>query len=140
MDVVFLDANVLFSAAYRPTVGLRRLWNVPSIRLITSGYTVVETYRNLATPQQRDDLATLLRMVAVISTAAPVEHPLLATVPLPTKDRPVLLAAIHANATHLLTGDRRHFGAYYEQRIAGVLILPPAAYLQAIHERAHEER
>jgi hypothetical protein len=47
------------------------------------------------------------------------------------KDRPILLAAIHAHASHLLTGDFAHFGHLYGSRIAGVLILPPAEYLSA---------
>ena len=47
---------------------------------------------------------------------------------LPAKDRPILLAAIDAGATHLLTGDWEHFGPYYRQQVAGVLILPPAEY------------
>jgi len=41
------------------------------------------------------------------------------------KDRPVLLAAIGVGATHLLTGDFRHFGPYYGKRIEGVVVLPP---------------
>src|SRR5438094_906035 len=38
--------------------------------------------------------------------------------------------SIAAEATHLLTGDKTHFGRYYGQRLAGVLVLPPAQYLQ----------
>ena len=41
---------------------------------------------------------------------------------------PILLAAIDGGATHLLTGDWEHFGPYFRQEIAGVLILPPAEY------------
>ncbi len=43
---------------------------------------------------------------------------------LPEKDRPVLLAALRAGATHFIIGDFAHFGPYYGQRIGGVLILP----------------
>lgn len=45
------------------------------------------------------------------------------------KDRPILLVAIQAQATHLLTGDKRHFGSLYGQCISGVHILRPADYL-----------
>jgi hypothetical protein len=48
---------------------------------------------------------------------------------LPAKDVPILMAAIEAAATHLLTGDREHFGPYFNRRIEGVTILRPAAYL-----------
>jgi hypothetical protein len=43
-------------------------------------------------------------------------------------DRPILLAAFDGGVTHLLTGDRAHFGRYFRQEVGGVLILPPAEY------------
>ena len=52
------------------------------------------------------------------------------SVGLPEKDRPILLAAVRAGATHLITGYFAHFGPYYGKRIGGVLILPPARYLR----------
>ena len=45
------------------------------------------------------------------------------------KDVPILLDAINLCATHLLTGDKQHFGALYGRTVGGVLILPPADYL-----------
>ena len=54
---------------------------------------------------------------------------------LPDKDAPIMLAAIEARATHLLTGDLRHFGAYFGKRISGILIMPLGEYLRAqIHD------
>ena len=50
---------------------------------------------------------------------------------LPEKDIPILLSAIQARATQLLTGDLRHFGRYFGRNRAGVLIMPPAAYLSS---------
>ena len=129
MDLVFLDANILFSAAYRSDAGLKRLWKLPGARLITSAYAAEEARRNLGYPEQREDLAGLLDSVEVVTTALPTEHLLYSSVKLPEKDRPILLAAIGAGATHLLTGDFRHFGPYYGERIQGVLILPPGDYL-----------
>jgi hypothetical protein len=128
VDLVFLDANVLFSAAYRPDAGLRRLWRVPRARLITSAYAAEEARRNLSNPGQRRGLEGLLGSVEVVPNAAPTDHPLFSTLQLPDKDRPVLLAAIGVGATHLLTGDFRHFGPYYGRRIEGVLVLPPGEY------------
>jgi hypothetical protein len=49
---------------------------------------------------------------------------------LPEKDVPILLAAIEARATHLLTGDVRHFGPYFGKRIEGIMILVPGEYLR----------
>ena len=131
MDLLFLDANVLFSAAYRSDAGLRRLWRLPGVRMITSVYAAEEARRNLKHFRQRKDLEELLGSVEVVTTAAPTDHPLFSTLELPDKDRPILLAAIDAGATHLLTGDFQHFGPYYGERIEGVLMQPPGAYLSS---------
>jgi hypothetical protein len=48
---------------------------------------------------------------------------------LPEKDAPILLAAMEAQATYLITGDVRHFGLYFGKHIEGILILLPANYL-----------
>jgi hypothetical protein len=42
MDRVFLDANVLFSAAYREGAGLLKLWKLGRAELITSEYAADE--------------------------------------------------------------------------------------------------
>ena len=135
MDLVFLDANFLFSAAYRSDAGLRRLWRLPTARLITSAYAAEEARRNLSNSGQRRELEELLGSVEVVTTAAPTDHPLFSTTELADKDRPVLLAAIGVGATHLLTGDFRHFGPYYGKRIEGVLVLPPGGYLTSRTEQ-----
>jgi len=49
---------------------------------------------------------------------------------LPEKDVPILLAAIEARCTHLLTGDVRHFGPYFGNTIEGVSIILPGNYLR----------
>ncbi len=124
-----MDANVLFSAAYRPDAGLRRLWRLPRARLITSAYAAEEARRNLMDPGQRRELEELLGSVEVVPNAAPTDHPLFLTMELADKDRPVLLAAIGVGATHLLTGDFRHFGPYYGKKMEGVLVMAPGEYL-----------
>jgi len=50
------------------------------------------------------------------------------------KGQPVLLVAIGVGATHLLTGDFRHFGPYYGERIEGVIVLSPGEYLSSRSE------
>ena len=45
------------------------------------------------------------------------------------KDRAVVSAAVAAQATHLITGDVRHFRAHYGRWIAGMVILRPTDYL-----------
>jgi len=51
-----------------------------------------------------------------------------ASIRLDSKDRPILLAAIHGKADFLLTGDARHFEHLYGKRIESVLVLRPAQY------------
>lgn len=82
----------------------------------------------LARKLQHEGLENLLDDVELTPAAAPesVRPP---HIELPDKDRPILSAAVNAGATHLLTGDFRHFGPYYGEEIGGVLILPPADYL-----------
>lgn len=129
MDLVFLDANVLFSAAYKPTSRLRTLWTLPHVTLLSSPYAVAEAELNLTKerPQTVIELQALLRKVIVAMKqdvgALPEE------IMFVEKDTPILLAAISAKATHLLTGDKLHFGHLFNTCIEGVLVLPPAAYL-----------
>ena len=129
MDRVFLDANVLFSAAYRADEGLAKLWKLSGVQLITSNYAVAEAQLNLDTDTQRQRLEGLVKRLEVVGEQ-PNEPDLLRDVNLHEKDRPILLAAVRSNATHLITGDLRHFGKYLEQSISGVFIQTPAAYLR----------
>ena len=99
--------------------------------MITSVYIAEEARKDLSYPQQRAGLEELLGSVEAVPTAPITGHPLFSTIKLPDKDRPILLAAIRAEATHLLTGDFRHVDPYYGERIEGVLVLPPGAYLSS---------
>ena len=129
MDRLFLDANVLFSAAYRSDAGLCRLWELVDVELVTSAYALAEARVNLQEEEQRRRLAQLALSMQTIAGLMPRALP--AGVTLRDKDRPILLAAIEARATHLLTGDMRDFGPYHGKIVEGVLILPPAAYLHS---------
>ncbi|HUJ30098.1 MAG TPA: PIN domain-containing protein [Candidatus Acidoferrum sp.] len=127
MDRLFLDANVLFSAAYRPDSGLRKLWRLESVTLCSSRFALEEARINLDNEAQRARLTKLAKNLELFD-AAPGDLP--AGVVLPDKDAPILLAAIEARATHLITGDVRHFGSYFGKRLAGIIIQPPGEYLQ----------
>jgi predicted nucleic acid-binding protein len=131
VDRLFLDANVLFSAAYREGSPLRRLWGLRDAELVTSGYAVLEAERHLQ-GEQKARLAELLKEVRIVAEApAPVPGP----AALRAKDVPILAAAVAARATHLITGDRRDFGTHFGEKLAGVLILPPRDYLSATKRR-----
>jgi predicted nucleic acid-binding protein len=126
---VFLDANVLFSAAWAATSVLRRLWTFdPSVvTLLSSDWAIAEVRRNLP-ERKHEELNRLLRSVEeVVTPPSSIWRPL-DDVSLPEKDERILWAAIGAGATHLLSGDRQHFGPLYGREVEGVLILLPAAY------------
>ena len=127
VDRVFLDANVLFSAAYRPDAGLRRLWQRRRTELMTSRYALEEAMVNLPEPAHRRRLAGLMESVTLVSESADGRLP--TDVDLPPKDRPILTAALRAGASHLVTGDLTHFGPYLGRSVQGVRILTPAALL-----------
>lgn len=128
MDRVFLDANVLFSAAYRPDAGLFSLWKLTDVVLCTSRYAPEEARINLAEETQTVRLQRLAADLDIFDSALQELPPGIA---LPVKDAPILQAAIAAQATHLLTGDLRHFGPYLGKAFGGVLVLLPAQYLKS---------
>lgn len=61
---------------------------------------------------------------------APREVP----IDLPAKDQPIFLAAQAAGATHLLTGDLKHFGPHMNrpEKSGGVVIQTVADYLAGL--------
>ncbi len=129
MDRLFLDANVLFSAAYAPENLFLELWRLKGIRLLASGYALEEARRNLGEAERLKRFNGLIEVVEVVPDRAVSDLPGLAPkLDLPEKDRPILAAAISARATHLLTGDKRHFGRFFGKRLGGVLIQTPAQY------------
>ena len=108
MKRVFLDANVLFSAAYRSDAAVRRLWQLKIAALMTSAYAAEEARRNLANPAQLAALEELLNSIQVMPESP--QYLPWASKLVPDKDAPILAAAIGARADVLLTGDIKHFG------------------------------
>ncbi len=130
MDRLFLDANVLFSSAYRPEAGVVRLWQIPDVELLTSTFALEEARRNLREEGQRKRLEGLLKKVEV-GEALMLPPERRGGVELPEKDWPILGGAAASGASHLITGDLRHFGPYFGQRVLGVLVMRPADYLKS---------
>lgn len=129
MDRLFLDANVLFSAAYRPKAGVVRLWQIPDVELLTSTFALEEARRNLPEEGQRKRLEGFLKHVEV-GEALMLPPERRGGVELPEKDWPILGGAAASGASHLITGDLRHFGPYSGQRVLGVIVVRPADYLK----------
>jgi predicted nucleic acid-binding protein len=127
MDRIFLDANVLFSAAYRADAGLLIFWGLSDVTLCSSRYAIAEANLNLEEAVQRRRLSRLAATLRVFDAG---QRELPPGIALPEKDWPILLAAIEAKATHLVTGDVRHFGSYFGKIVEGVLVITPAEYLK----------
>jgi predicted nucleic acid-binding protein len=127
MDRLFLDANVLFSAAYQPGARLLQIWKLKNVVLCSSRYALAEADVNLDDEVQRERLVELAEKLQFFE--AP-QRALPRGISLPEKDVPILLAAIEARATHLLTGDVRDFGPYFGKKIEDVAIVLPGEYLK----------
>jgi uncharacterized protein len=129
VDRLFLDANILFSASYREDAGVAVLWSIKNIGLFSSPHAIEEAKRNLVEPAQKKRLHRLIRALHVVQAATAPES-IRKEVDLPEKDWPILGGAIAADATHLITGDFKHFGRYFGKQIHGILVLPPADYVR----------
>jgi predicted nucleic acid-binding protein len=129
---LFLDANVLFTAAHNPSgkaaliidLGAKGYWEV-----VTSSYTIEEARRNISIkfPDCLKRFETLVTRVIKIPSRSGRNCPAL----LPEKDRPILEAAIQCKATHLLTGDIKDFGPFMNNTnlTGGVLIQTVSEFL-----------
>ena len=132
---LFLDANVLFTAAHNPTgkaalvieLGGTTKWEV-----VSSSYAVEEARRNIAAkfPAAGKRLEELTGAITVIPSGMGRDCPL----PLPDKDRPIMEAAIRAQASHLLTGDMKDFGPFMNKpkKTAGIVIQTVAEFLASL--------
>lgn len=132
---VFLDANVLFSAA-KSDGAVRALLR----SLVEHGhecwaddYVVAEAHRNLAV-KGGDALQVLHALLTHVQSARGLA-PGRATPAvdwLPPKDRPVLAAAIHLRCDVLVTGDRTHFGPGYGRAFEGVTVHSPRSLAEML--------
>ena len=111
---IFLDANILFSAAYFPDSKVEEfvldLIDIKKVVVLTSIYAISETKKNLQVkhPSRLLHLETILRKIETIVVPSNIHCP----IDLPEKDQPIFVAALHGHATHLITGDRKHFGKW----------------------------
>ena len=125
---IFLDANILFSAAKTDGAIRRLLVLVAEVghECHADTYVVEEARRNLAlkAPDNLPALDRLVRRIQVAQVKPDVAEAEGAHL-LPEKDRPVLAAATQLGCQVLVTGDRTHFGPLYGKTIGGVKIHSP---------------
>lgn len=127
---VFLDASVLYSAARSGSLMAKFLARLAKqAECYSSAYALEEARRNLERkePTHLTQLETLRRQLEIVHAITPLPD-----VTIREKDRPILEAAVAARCSHLLTSDRRDFGAFFGTVIAGVKILPPEMMAEEI--------
>ena len=132
---LFLDANILFTAAHNPKgkaalvieLGQAGLW-----QLVTSTYALEEAHRNLALkfPDGSERLGALTKGLRITTDTAGAECP----AGLADKDCPIYRAAHACRADILLTGDLRDFGFMMNDRnkAGGMLVQTVADFLDAL--------
>lgn len=132
---VFLDANVLFSAAFTDGAVRRLLRDLTAAGhvCVADGYVWDEARRNVvaAKPAASGEFRGLTAVIELHAeySGAGVGP---AQVDLVDKDRPVLASAIALRCGMLITGDRTHFGQLFGKTIDGVTIHTPRSAAEAL--------
>lgn len=132
---IFLDANILFSAALTDGAVRRLLHDLTaaSHACVADGYVWEEARRNLGVISA-EAVAELHRITAGIEFhfhfAGAGAHAV--EIELEEKDRPVLASAIALDCDALVTGDRTHVGRLYGSMAAGVAIHSPRSLAEAL--------
>jgi len=138
---LFLDANVLFTAAHNPdgkaalvlTLGHEGFW-----QLVTSAYALEEASRNLGRkyPDRMEALETWLPRIRIATDPRSVPCP----AGLSEKDWPIYRAAIGCRADILLTGDIKDFGFLMNDptKTNGLLIQTVSDFLAGLGSEQHK--
>lgn len=136
---LFLDANVLFTAAWSAEGISRSLFDLAAsdrCSLVTSAFALDEARRNLAlkAPAKLQELDRLFPCLSVVPEPPSVMVEWAKGLPLPPKDAPIMAAAVACASDLLVTGDRRDFGHLFGRIIDGVRVkvLPPRDALEEV--------
>lgn len=134
---LFLDANVLFSAARSGdgrAASLMRLAEMGRCELLTSPHALEEARRNIGVkhPDSVGALENLVYRVRLVPEADIGAHEEGLSFGLPPKDAPILGAALRAGADMLVTGDSRHFGHLFGKDVSGIEVVTLARALDAL--------
>jgi len=130
---VFLDANVIFSAAQTGSLARLLVESVAThVQVVVHPVVWEEAARNLhmKRPAWVAGLEELRSMTTLSAALSKCPSGLL-----PSKDEPVLGAAIAAHCDYLVTGDRTHFGALYGHTVHGVMIVSPRQFAEQMRAR-----
>ena len=142
---LFLDANVLFSAALRAEGNARALFLLArpaNVTLCSSAFAVEEASRNLRLkrPEALSGLSPLLAEIEIGNAPSVDAMTTASKFGLESKDLPILAGAIAARTDLLVTGDRRHFASLFGKSAAGVQALLPAAAVLLLLDRIERRK
>ena len=136
---LFLDANILFSAAHSVDGGARelvRLSEAGHCELMTSEHAISEAHRNLTlkSPANVRELVRILEVVERVPEPGSSLVTWAASFGLPVNDAPILAAAAATGADLLITGDRKHFSHLFGATIGRVRIITLVEALEMVVE------
>lgn len=125
--LLFLDANIIFAAAISLEGRAQALFTLAGAgysTLATSHFATEEARRNVERryPDASVRLEHLLSQCQTVSEGSPTRVAWASDF-LPTKDAPILAAAVAARADLLVTGDRAHFGSLYGRSFGGTEVI-----------------
>jgi len=125
---LFLDANILFSAAWKHGADAALLFDLAEsldCPLCTSRLALEEARRNITRkrPERGPELEHLAGRVSIGREPSASHLADANKHGLPDKDIPILAAAIAQRADLLVTGDRRDFGHLYGTHPGGVAVI-----------------
>jgi len=134
---LFFDSNVLFTAAHNPEGKASLVIELAAAgkwEVVTSAYCLAEARLNLDRkhPAAIGRLSEILRTVRLVPDVAGER----CSLSLHEKDRHVFASAQRCKASHLLTGDRRHFGPYMNKPkdTMGIVVQAVGDFLSDITE------
>ena len=136
----FLDASVLFAAAYSATGASREIIHLGlrgRVDLVISGLVVEEAERNLAqkAPEAIPYLEVLLSVAEFEIVEASKRQVVTAAAYTKAKDAPIVAAAKRAKVDYLVSLDRKHLVNDSEvARHSGLTIVLPGTLLQLVRE------
>ena len=135
MTRLFLDANVMFTAAHNTNgkaAFLISLGRIADLQFATSPYALEEARRNLArkAPHALGALETITKSIHLVSDRSDLACPSC----LPEKDWPIFRGAHACQADVLLTGDVRDFGPLMNapELTDGLIIQTVADFLNSL--------
>jgi predicted nucleic acid-binding protein len=132
---VFLDANILFSAAHSPIGASAYIFEIAKdfkLSLITCHYAVEEAHRNLKQKSAASvaRFRNQLSLVDVIVTTMNKNYP----TQLPEKDAPIYCSALIADAQYLVTLDKKDFGFLFFKMKQPFVTCLPSTFLAKLRE------